>query len=434
MSTRTQVAAKAPAFTLARAGLLKRKCACGGSHDLIARCDECREKSLNLRRYATNHAEPTNVPALPAIVREVLHSAGRPLDAETRAFMEPRFGHDFSRVRVHTDATAAESARTLDAQAYTIGQSLVFASGRYSPTTREGKWLLAHELAHTAQQELYAPHRKTLVSQPTDSSELEADRLTQQVMLDLPASPKRRQSRVGIGAMILRYRAGKEPFFGRENEPARGLVEETFSDRENQPWIERITVTFDGWAVDSNSQLARIPAANRLMSTGKLEATYHANRAAKPPIRCDVGGGSAILGLTDAGDFRVQRIEGVGYNAALEPGQRPAEPRIPGTKYTRDPTPTSPTFPGTATMHYAVFFQKKPPQALHIGRNGLTTGSHSCVHVENPPIKQINYHSVVHDTKVSVSYSSAAALHEVCCARLRETGIRRPPCESVTCP
>jgi hypothetical protein len=67
--------------------------------------------------------------------------------------MESRFGHDFSRVRVHTDATAAASARALDAPAYTIGEAIVFAAGEFAPATGEGRRLLAHELAHVVQQQ-----------------------------------------------------------------------------------------------------------------------------------------------------------------------------------------------------------------------------------------------------------------------------------------
>ena len=88
----------------------------------------------------------------PSNAAEVLRSPGRPLDPATRAFMEPRFGHDFSRVRVHTDAQAAESARSADALAYTVGQNVVFSAGRYSPRSIAGRALLAHELAHTIQQ------------------------------------------------------------------------------------------------------------------------------------------------------------------------------------------------------------------------------------------------------------------------------------------
>jgi hypothetical protein len=66
--------------------------------------------------------------------------------------MEPRFGHDFGQVRVHTDANAAESARRVDAVAYTVGHDLVFDSRRFAPHTAEGRRLLAHELTHVVQQ------------------------------------------------------------------------------------------------------------------------------------------------------------------------------------------------------------------------------------------------------------------------------------------
>lgn len=89
----------------------------------------------------------------PAIVQEALRgSRGQPLDHATRAFMEDRFGVDFSYVRVHTDKQAKDSARALNASAYAVGQDVAFASGQYAPETARGKRLLAHELAHILQQ------------------------------------------------------------------------------------------------------------------------------------------------------------------------------------------------------------------------------------------------------------------------------------------
>lgn len=190
-------------FTRLSKGFLQRKCACGGSPGLDGECEECRNKRL--QRRAANGAEPATVPP---IVHEVLRSPGQPLDPATRAFMEPRFGHDFSRVRVHnseqneiqsqlalgkpgdryeqeadqiaseimsssehpaynlermngkrfshvrvhTDAKAAESARALKAQAFTVGNHVVFAAGKYAPSTNQGRWLLSHELTHVEQQ------------------------------------------------------------------------------------------------------------------------------------------------------------------------------------------------------------------------------------------------------------------------------------------
>jgi uncharacterized protein DUF4157 len=88
----------------------------------------------------------------PASLHQVLRSPGKPLDPETRSAMEPHFGHDFSRVRVHVDGQAAASADSMGALAYTVGRHMVFAEGQYAPATPAGKQLLAHELAHTVQQ------------------------------------------------------------------------------------------------------------------------------------------------------------------------------------------------------------------------------------------------------------------------------------------
>lgn len=88
----------------------------------------------------------------PPVVQEVLGAPGQPLDLATRAFFEPRFGHDFSHVRVHADDKAGVSARAIDAQAYTAGHNIVFGAGRFAPGTQAGRQLMAHELTHVVQQ------------------------------------------------------------------------------------------------------------------------------------------------------------------------------------------------------------------------------------------------------------------------------------------
>lgn len=88
----------------------------------------------------------------PGAVQAVLRSPGTPLDEETRGFMESRFHHDFSRVRLHTDARGAESARAVHAIAYTVGSDIAFRDGAFSPGTTAGRKLLAHELTHVVQQ------------------------------------------------------------------------------------------------------------------------------------------------------------------------------------------------------------------------------------------------------------------------------------------
>src|SRR5262249_39074881 len=120
MTTRAQLQMHAammpsPQFTLVRNGLLQRKCACGGTPGPTGECEACRKKRL--QRKANHSSAFTHLSEAPPIVHEVLRSPGQPLDGDTRAFLEPRFGHDFSRVRVHADSRAAESARTVDALA-----------------------------------------------------------------------------------------------------------------------------------------------------------------------------------------------------------------------------------------------------------------------------------------------------------------------------
>ena len=90
--------------------------------------------------------------AAPSIVREVIGGAGAALDAGSRAAFEPRFGHDFARVRVHADARAAESAGAVGARAYTVGEHVVFGAGEHAPGSAAGRRLMAHELAHVVQQ------------------------------------------------------------------------------------------------------------------------------------------------------------------------------------------------------------------------------------------------------------------------------------------
>jgi hypothetical protein len=122
-------------------------------------------------------ADPSNTGDILAAVRNVLHSPGHPLNPETRAFMEPRFGHDFSQVRVHTDSQAAESARALGSRAYTVGPNVVFAEGMYAPSNDGGRQLLAHELVHVVQQESSHLQGELRIGPPADAYEQQAEGL-----------------------------------------------------------------------------------------------------------------------------------------------------------------------------------------------------------------------------------------------------------------
>jgi hypothetical protein len=118
---------------------------------------------------------PEATSAVPPIVNEVLASPGQPLDPGIRTSMESRFGHDFSRVRVHTDARAAESARAVNAFAYTVGPDIVFDAGQYTPHTPVGRHLIAHELTHTVQQSRAASSAPLALGRADDALERRAD-------------------------------------------------------------------------------------------------------------------------------------------------------------------------------------------------------------------------------------------------------------------
>jgi hypothetical protein len=127
-----------------------------------------------VRRSATGDA---HLRTAPPIVQDVLRSPGQPLDAATRAFMGPHFGHDFGRVRVHADPRAVDSARVLGARAYTVGHDVVFGAGQYPPGTSQGRRLIAHELAHVVQQDFGAAS-PAIQRQPGTAERAEQRRLS----------------------------------------------------------------------------------------------------------------------------------------------------------------------------------------------------------------------------------------------------------------
>ena len=124
----------------------------------------------------------------PSMVKDVVNSGGgTPLAGETREFMESRLGADFGDVRVHTDSKASESARSVQAHAYTVGNDVVFQSGKYEPDSESGKRMLAHELTHVVQQRS-GPVAGTpapggiQISNPSDTFERAAESSADRVM------------------------------------------------------------------------------------------------------------------------------------------------------------------------------------------------------------------------------------------------------------
>ncbi len=114
------------------------------------KCAHCEEEQ-KMQRKEMNSSETTADAGLESYVGG-LNSGGQALSPEARSFYEPRFGYDFSNVKIHDDTVAAKSAQSINALAYTSGNNIVFNSGQYSPNTESGKRLLGHELTHVVQQ------------------------------------------------------------------------------------------------------------------------------------------------------------------------------------------------------------------------------------------------------------------------------------------
>ncbi len=131
------------------------------------------EVSDRLLHRITAGLRPPNI--RPPILDSTFESRnGRPLDGFLRAFFEPRFGYDFREVRVHTDAKAAESARAMNALAYTVGKHVVFGKGQYRPGTKAGRHLLGHELAHVVQQNRLMPQAYVAYTHTSATADREA--------------------------------------------------------------------------------------------------------------------------------------------------------------------------------------------------------------------------------------------------------------------
>jgi hypothetical protein len=135
---------------------IQRKC---------ASCNDGEEKK-GVQRKVENTSATASVPD--SFIQNL--GEGQSLDPATRAFMEPRFGQEFSGVRVHTDAKAAEAARAVDARAFTMGRDVVFGEGNYAPQSVSGRQLLAHELAHVVQNDL-APSPSVVRLKPDTQSD-----------------------------------------------------------------------------------------------------------------------------------------------------------------------------------------------------------------------------------------------------------------------
>ncbi|MFT3823209.1 MAG: DUF4157 domain-containing protein [Chitinophagaceae bacterium] len=180
---------------------VQRKCAACEEEkkkNVQRKCAHCEEEDKKAQRKEANTPPTTGNNHLDTYVSSISGS-GQPLSAETRNYFEPRFGRDFSNVRVHTDSVAAKSAQSINAQAYTTGNNIVFNNGHYAPGTEGGKKLLAHELTHVVQQGSNdVVHRKPLTKEEKledlQSDELKNDQRLQNAFDNSPVMRKNETS------------------------------------------------------------------------------------------------------------------------------------------------------------------------------------------------------------------------------------------------
>lgn len=170
----------------------------GPSATVQRKCAHCEEEEKMQRK---EQEEATGAGEAPAIVHDVTRSGGQPLDSGTRSFFEPRLGYDLGQVRVHTDSQAAESARSVQAHAYTVGNHMVFGANKFDTSSTDGKRLLAHELTHTIQQNSTgnaAVQPKLMVGDVNTPAEVEAEHVAKQVTGGQTVGPITRISSVPL--------------------------------------------------------------------------------------------------------------------------------------------------------------------------------------------------------------------------------------------
>jgi hypothetical protein len=350
---------------------LKRSCACGGGE-----CASCKSAQphhehgrVQTKQFAASDAGQTEAPPN---VHEVLRSPGQPLDTATRAFFEPRFERDFSDVRIHRGPAAEEAARSINAQAFTVGSDVVFGD---SPNHE----LLAHELTHVMQG----------------------------------------------GSVVRPYRKKGSTNFGACD--GGGFTEQEFKDPKTQPWIKKIDILFSK-ATTIGSDLVADGTLTATYDGGQPAGVPALTNIA-------IIGGSAATGLTDSGTFDVFELQGCGYHAGSGANAVPKADRVgkdwPDYKHWKiDPADVQKSA-ARSNMSFPVFFQKKWRQAVHWG--SMTNPSLSCVHVPFDNARQLNYHSRVNKTKVQIDYD-ATALQQLCCARWKKPGGSNPCHVNKSCP
>ncbi|MBV9108468.1 MAG: DUF4157 domain-containing protein [Gemmatimonadetes bacterium] len=288
---------------------VQRTCACGGSAGAGGECAECRSRRLALQRTGQGSAPA----GAPASVHAALSGPAAPLHAGDRAFMEARFGYDFGRVRVHQGTEAAESARGVNALAYTVGHHVVFGTGSYSPGTDHGRRLLAHELVHVIQQDGGG-------STPVQRAPARESGDDEAAAAPVAAAPEEQVANDGDGTEELQKRGGCGGVIAVPHAQIRNFTTVGFNIR--QPCSTAVATLTAQWVngacEDPGAYTASVGGQSRSMNAGfqgieeecpgtppqRSTATFTGLAAGRRHLRISTGGGQMSL-LDVRGSIRV---------------------------------------------------------------------------------------------------------------------------------
>jgi hypothetical protein len=275
------------------AGRVRRKCAeCEAKEKALEESPEEEEK-----RVSRKEAGRGTVGASSRVVG-VTRSGGQPLDAETRAYMEPRFGYDFSRVRIHADGEAAIAARSVSAHAYTLGDSVVFGAGRYSPGTTEGRRLLAHELAHVVQQQASGPSSLSRQPAPAPTAPSGTPPLDPQAMLEKDKKAFESATRkVGTRAIsvLLHVPKGPEDLKSAETFTIQSVVDRS-NGGETRKGFESESLANAYASMNAGPAGATVLNEDNIFFVAKLNPNPNLSLIAHKPSLPSMGVGDILLG------------------------------------------------------------------------------------------------------------------------------------------
>lgn len=268
-----------------------------GSAQNFAGCAEGDGRKTRLQKkelFAGSPAAALQNSAVPPVVHEALRSGGEPLPPATQQFMESRFNHDFSQVRVHADRRAAESARAINALAYTAGRDVVFGAEQFSPDTSAGCRLLAHELTHVVQQS-ETPDRLPAIQRQTGFNSLLTSPLTPVSGFNLPVKSVEFETPETISAtnpkLVELVSAYKTAGFGATIRLSADFTEaaklsSAKQKEESAQMLQRLRAVRDALTV------AGVPAEQVSLSPPTAFAT-----SAKGQVTADVMGSAPVSGL-----------------------------------------------------------------------------------------------------------------------------------------